>query len=111
MLDLALQVLERQEDPDGLQMVLGLATRGARECNARKRYSFCTIVNRVNTGVADVLSLPPSSLGAELAPGAGCGLYATNASGTLPAPPRPSPTTYCLPRLSKMKTRAVPCLV
>lgn len=62
----ALAVLLHQEDPDGLQMVLGLACRAARECDARKRFVVSAIVNRV--GQVQV----PSSDGGTPS-GAACG--------------------------------------
>mmetsp|Transcript_10729 Transcript_10729/g.16051 ORF Transcript_10729/g.16051 Transcript_10729/m.16051 type:complete len:494 (-) Transcript_10729:279-1760(-) len=43
----ALAFLTGVEDTSGLQIIVGLMARGARECNARKRSVFYDIVNRV----------------------------------------------------------------
>jgi hypothetical protein len=47
VLTAALRLLLHQEDADGLQIVLGLGCRAVRECAARKRATFCAIINRV----------------------------------------------------------------
>ena len=56
VLDVALRLLIDQEDADGLKIVLGLVVRAARECAARKRHTFCTIVSRVRIPTAGTLS-------------------------------------------------------
>lgn len=43
----ALEILLEEEDPDGLQVIIGLMARASRECAERKRFSFCAIINRV----------------------------------------------------------------
>lgn len=45
----ALDFLTGVEDMSGLQIIVGLMARGARECNAKKRSVFYDIVNRVPT--------------------------------------------------------------
>lgn len=48
----ALNLLCETEDPDGLQLVLGLMLSGSGWCHARKTFVFNTIVNRVRVPAA-----------------------------------------------------------
>lgn len=43
----ALNLLHKSEDPDGLQLILGLMLSGSGWCHARKTFVFNTIVSRV----------------------------------------------------------------
>jgi hypothetical protein len=79
------------EDPDGLQMVLGLATRAARECEARKRHSYSALLGRVElpphvaaAATTATATPPPGSSAPAPIPSIGslCAVYHTGDGGS-----------------------------
>jgi hypothetical protein len=59
---IAMREFIETEDAMGLQLIIGLLMRGARECDARKRWVFSTLIRRVGSGKGEIGQGPACSV-------------------------------------------------